>query len=125
MSKCLQTHALGALEMIVIHLTVTEAVDSANDLKTLMYSLQHALTTETKKTPEEIAISGGTSAVMSTPYGAMMTVEFLYQVMPEEANRITLFAATALSGMLSESLVQRNVIAYPSIRGVLPPVIPA
>lgn len=111
--------------MIVIHLTVTEAVDSTNDLKTLLYSLQRVLTAETKKTPEEIAISGGTSALMSAPYGAMMTVEFLYKVMPEEASRITLFAATALSGMLSESLAQRSVIAYPSIRGVLPPVIPA
>lgn len=108
--------------MIVIHLTVSEAAAQANGAKSLMEALQASLVRATGKPSEEIAISGGLSDCMTAPYAAMMDVEFHSKVTAEEANAIAKTAATALSGMLSKNLVQRAVIAHPSIRGVLPPV---
>ncbi|MES2931274.1 MAG: hypothetical protein V4682_01070 [Patescibacteria group bacterium] len=108
--------------MILIHLTVTDAVRRANDLEGLMKALQSALVLATEKPPEEIAISGGTSECMTAPYGAMMGIEFHYDIATKDANKITEVAVTSLAGMLSVNLVQRSVIGYPSIRSVLPPI---
>jgi len=108
--------------MILIHLTVTQAVGRANDLEALMTALQSVLAKAMGKPPEEIAISGGTSEFMTAPYGAMMGIEFLGGSIPTEANEITKVAATALRGMLSVNLAQRSVVAYPAIRSNLPPV---
>lgn len=108
--------------MLLIHLTATVAVGRANDLNGLMIALQSALVTATGKPPEEIAISGGTCEHMTAPYGAMMSIEFLSGPTTEEANEITKIAATSLAGMLSVDLAQRSVVAYPAIRGTMPPV---
>jgi len=112
--------------MILIHLTVTEAVRQAKNLEDLMYELQTDLAIATGKNLDEIAISGGVSDSMTARYGAMMGIEFLYKVTPENANRVTKTATLALAALLlSSNVVNRTVIGYPTIRDVLPPVIVA
>jgi len=109
--------------MIIIHATMTEAVERTSSLDTLMETFRTVLANETGIGPEKIAISAGLSKHMTSPFGAMLSVEFLDKdVLPSDANIITEQAGKILNVLMSTELKQRAVVAYPSIRNTLLPV---